>query len=152
MNLVKMSEKDFDNYLNIAIPEYADDKIKAGTWKKSDAIHLATESYANLLPKGLHTPNNFLFSIMTSSSIEPIGMIWVKSTNKKLFIYDFMINEEYRGKGYGKKSLISLDNWASEHQFEEIGLHVFAHNQSAHQLYKKMGYVETDITMVRKIE
>ena len=88
---------------------------------------------------------------MASSAPEPVGMIWVKGAREKLFIYDFIIDDTFRGKGYGKKTLLLLEEWASEHDFTEIGLHVFGHNQSAYQLYKKMGYVETDITMVRKI-
>ncbi len=150
MKLAKMTKKNFDKYLDIAIPEYANDKVAAGTWKKSEAINLAKDSYAKLLPNGVDTPDNFLFSITINSEL--IGMIWVKNIDKKLFIYDFMINEEHRGQGHGKNSLSLLEIWASEHGIKEIGLHVFAHNKSAYALYKKMGYVETDITMVRKIK
>lgn len=103
MNLKKMTEVRFRKYLDLAIVEYANDKIKAGAWEEANAFNLAKESYSNLLPKGINTPDNFLFSIMNSKLIEPIGMIWVKRVGKKIFIYDFVINEANRGKGYGKE-------------------------------------------------
>lgn len=96
--------------------------------------------------------DNYLFSIYIPAIVEAVGMIWVKVTNQQAFIYDFQIKEKFRGNGYGKQTLRALEIWADEHQVTEIGLHVFAHNKSAHQLYKQMGYIETDITMVRKIK
>ena len=59
MKLEKMTDDNFKVYLNQAIPDYADDKIKAGTWNESEAMVLAEESYNNLLPKGADTPDNF---------------------------------------------------------------------------------------------
>lgn len=147
-----MTTSDFDNYLNIAVLDYADDKIKAGTWKETEAIKQAKKSFTDILPEGINTADNYLFSIYIPTVIEPIGMVWMKITNRKAFIYDFKIHEEFRGKGYGKQTLKLFEKWACEHHLTEIGLHVFAHNTSAYQLYKKMGYDETDITMVRKIK
>ena len=152
MKLEKMSQAIFKEYLNVAISEYAEDKIKAGTWAESEAISLAEKSFADLLPDGPDTTDNYLFSIFIPESTEDIGVIWINVTEQKGFIYDFLINAEYRGKGYGKQTLLLIEEWGQKHGLEEIGLHVFAHNQSAYQLYKKMGYLETDITMVRKLK
>ncbi|GGC92327.1 GNAT family N-acetyltransferase [Enterococcus wangshanyuanii] len=152
MKLEKMRQETFKDYVALAISEYAKDKIKAGTWSESEALGLAEKSFTDLLPDGPETKDNYLFSLFISESTEEIGIIWIKVTDQKGFIYDFMIDEKYRGQGYGKRALSTIDEWAREHGLQEIGLHVFAHNESAYHLYKKMGYLETDITMVRKIK
>ena len=110
----------------------------------------AKEIFASLLPQGTATENNHLFSLFAADFSEPIGVIWINTAAQKAFIYDFIIEEDQRGKGYGTKALQALEKWAIQQGITEIGLHVFAHNQSAYQLYKKMGYLETDITMVRR--
>ena len=150
MNLIPMKDSDYAAYLTNAVFEYANDKVQAGTWAKDEALALAKESFASLLPQGTATENNHLFSLFAADFSEPIGVIWVNTAAQKAFIYDFIIEEDQRGKGYGTKALQTLEKWAIQQGITEIGLHVFAHNQSAYQLYKKMGYLETDITMVRR--
>ncbi|MFK4568251.1 GNAT family N-acetyltransferase [Enterococcus sp. UD-01] len=152
MKLAKMKQEEFNEYLKTAVSEYAQDKIKAGTWEEAEALQLAQNSFDELLPEGPQTKDNYVFSIYTSEIGEPIGLIWVKVTAQKGFIYDFMIAEKYRGQGFGKQALLEIEKWAAEQGLAELGLHVFAHNQTAYGLYKKMGYLETDITMVRKIK
>jgi hypothetical protein len=44
-----------------------------------------------------------------------IGVLWVQVKDQKAFIYDFVIDETFRGKGYGKQALMamnSLNLWA----------------------------------------
>ncbi len=40
---------------------------------------------------------------------QKIGFIWVHVKDGKAFIYDFLIDEEFRGKGYGKQALAAMD-------------------------------------------
>ncbi|OTN75495.1 hypothetical protein A5886_000565 [Enterococcus sp. 8G7_MSG3316] len=151
LKLSPMKPEQYQHYLSHAIKEYAKDKVTAGTWSQDEAIALSTESFTRLLPQGPDTKDNYLFSILPDEHAEPIGTLWLNVAQEKAFIYDFEIDESYRGQGYGKQSLQAAEQWALQNHLTEIGLHVFAHNQSAHHLYKKMGYVETDISMVRHL-
>lgn len=102
MNLIPMKDSDYAAYLTNAVLEYANDKVQAGTWAKDEALTLAKESFASLLPQGPATENNHLFSLLPADFSEPIGVIWVNTAAQKAFIYDFIIEEDQRGKGFGK--------------------------------------------------
>ena len=44
-----------------------------------------------------------------------------------------------------------LEDWCRSNGFTSIGLHVFGHNTGAWQLYKRMGYVETNVSMEKQL-
>jgi ribosomal protein S18 acetylase RimI-like enzyme len=69
---------------------------------------------------------------------------------QKAFIFDFIIDEAFRGKGYGKQALAALDEKLISMNVDSVGLHVFGHNIVAQELYKKSGYEITNINM-RKV-
>jgi ribosomal protein S18 acetylase RimI-like enzyme len=70
---------------------------------------------------------------------------------REAFIYDFYIFEPFQSKGYGKQSLVALDEEARKMNVTKIGLHVFGQNDRAFELYKKMGFLVTDITMSKTL-
>ena len=82
-------------------------------------------------------------------------MIWFAVRGKTpplaAFIYDFLIYEQYRKRGYGGQTLRAVDERAKELGIETIGLHVFGHNQAAIALYQKAGYEITDLQMEKKL-
>jgi len=70
-----------------------------------------------------------------------MGIIWYnKQSEGVAFICDFLIFENYRKKGYGKQTLLLLDNEAKEKGFNKILLHVFRFNKTAFSLYDSIGY------------
>ncbi len=156
MNLVKMSQEDFDDFLSFSIKDYATDKIEAGTWSANEALKLSKDSFKQLLPDGRETKDEYLYSLIDDKSANKVGYLWVhltmKAEKKAGFIYDFVILEAYRHLGYGTQALETLEKEALKLGIEEMGLHVFAHNKVARALYEKMGFLETDITMVKHLK
>jgi len=73
------------------------------------------------------------------------------SSNQQMFLYDILINEKYKGKGFGTQTMEKLEEKAKELKCDKISLHVFAHNNSAISLYKKMGYKITNLMMSKGI-
>ena len=69
-----------------------------------------------------------------------IGVLWVQVKDGKAFIFDFVIDEEFRGKGFGKQALTAMDEKLKSMGAESVALHVFGDNISAQELYKKMGF------------
>jgi ribosomal protein S18 acetylase RimI-like enzyme len=155
MNLINLSEKDFNDYLENAISAYAEDKTKAGNFSAEKALELSRKGHEKLLPDGVNTKNNHLFSIFDEENENKVGIIWIKlrSENgiREIWLYDFLIFEQYRRKGFGKKSLELLEEKAKELGFDKISLHVFGHNQAAISLYQKMGFQTTNINMSKII-
>ncbi|MCR1899922.1 GNAT family N-acetyltransferase [Irregularibacter muris] len=155
VKLEKMSQQDFGDYLSNAIVEYAKEKIKAGTWAEKEAYKLSEEAFNKLLPDGVNTEKQYLFSIMNINEQIKIGYLWFQYSEsligKEAFIYDFYIFEEFRGKGYGIESMKALDTEVRKLKIDKISLHVFSHNKRAISLYRKVGFVDKDLLMSKYI-
>ncbi|RWZ58649.1 GNAT family N-acetyltransferase [Halobacillus fulvus] len=150
IELRKMDDEEYKDYLRSAIRNYAEEHTKAGTWKADEALGEAEKQYEELLPNGLDTDNHHLYTIYHQN--EAVGVIWLagKADNKG-FIYDFNIEEAYQGHGYGKQAMKKIETVARDLGLRSIKLNVFAHNEVARSLYEKAGYVETNIKMEKTL-
>ncbi len=155
IHLVPMTRTEFDKFLSAEIEEYAQEHVKAGNWHSAEAIRLSKEEHDKLLPNGLASPNQHLYSIQETDSGSNIGLIWFASQQQGLnhyaFIYDFRIDEAQRGKGYGKQALLAIEEKVRALGLDTISLHVFGHNQVAQSLYEKVGYEVTNVHMSKKL-
>lgn len=156
INLKEMTQKDYEKYLSFAIKDYAEEKVLAKTWNENEAIEKARKSFNELLPEGKETTDEFLYSIEDVTSETKVGFLWVHLNKslyeKKFFIYDFIIFEEFRNLGYGRQTINTLSEKAKEMKVAQIDLHVFAHNKGAVHLYEQTGFIATDISMTKKID
>ncbi len=150
VKLVPMKQEDFEPYLERGIREYADDHVRNGNWSAEEALERSRKEFEYLLPEGVNSKDQFLYLIVDETNGNKIGLLWVQVKDRKAFIYDFVIDEAFRGKGYGKQALAALDETLKLMKAESVALHVFGDNFTAQELYKKMGYQITDIQM-RKI-
>jgi len=153
VRLVPMSEAEFLRYLEPAVEGYAQAHIKAGDCDREDALALAQADYASLLPQGVATKDNHLFSIYTADSPTPVGMIWFasreKRSKKSAYIYDFEIYPEFRRKGYGVETLKKLEELVAAMGISRISLNVMGWNLAARALYEKQGYGVAGIGMTK---
>lgn len=154
IRLVPMTLIEFEAYLEKTVPEYAADKVRAGDWPEEEALERSRNSYQMLLPEAVRTENNYLFRIQIEETGEKIGVLWMKHEVPRPhgFIFDIMLDEKMRGKGYGRQAMLALEEFAKKLDLETIGLHVFAHNPAAMRLYKNLGYEVTSQNMVKRLE
>jgi ribosomal protein S18 acetylase RimI-like enzyme len=154
VRLVPMTESEFEAYLEKTVPEYAADKMRAGDWSEEEALELSRKSYQLLLPQGVKTGNNYLFRIQIEETGEKIGILWMKHEAPRPhgFIFDIVLDEAKRGKGYGKQAMLAIEVVAKTLGLETIGLHVFTHNPAAMQLYRGLGYEVTSQNMVKRLK
>ncbi len=153
IELRPMQQDEFEEYILTSVPDYARDKMKSEGLSESAAMQLALDSYQKLLPLGVSTPDHFLFTVIEKTSSEQVGILWFhkRKDGKRAFVYDIALNESSRGKGYGKQTMTLLENEVRLLGIPEIGLHVFAHNKVARNLYEKLGYEPTDLTLVKSL-
>ncbi len=106
-----------------------------------------------ILKDGLSTKGHFFFNVVENETAVRIGLIWfnVEEEKNRAFLYDIFIYEPYRGKGYGKKTLELLETKLREMNVSELGLHVFADNQVAINLYKAQGYQTASFNMRKEL-
>ncbi|HKJ37732.1 MAG TPA: GNAT family N-acetyltransferase, partial [Anaerolineales bacterium] len=85
-----------------------------------------------------------------------VGIIWlnarIDTPRRAGFIYDIEINEEQRGKGFGKQAMLAIEEKARELELKSIGLHVFSHNPIASGLYEKIGYKTRSMNMTKDLD
>lgn len=157
VHLEPMRETQFQSYLETAVDDYAQAHLKSGDCAPEDALRLAQKDYQQLLPNGLQSKNNFLFSIHDDAlgENEIIGMVWfaVKADRvvRSAFIYDLKICEGLRRKGYGRKVMERVEELVQELGIDAVGLHVMGYNLAARALYENMGYQITGIGMIKTL-
>ena len=155
IKLIPMSKSEFEMYISRAVPKYADDSIRAYSMDPAVAIARAKCTYGKVLIDGIATENHYLFSIVDDEQDSQVGMIWflldASAGATSAFICDFEIFEEFRRKGYGRRTLQALENKLHREGVFQISLHVFAHNKAAQSLYKQLGYLNTGLHMARRL-
>jgi RimJ/RimL family protein N-acetyltransferase len=154
IQLRAMTESEFLPYLDELYRGYADEQIKAGSWPADCALELAKAEIREMLPDGLTTQNNFLYSLIAPNEPSSIGVIWIlireRNKQKEAFIADIVIFDAFRRRGYGAQALKSLDETVKGMGIHRIRLQVFGHNNLARDLYIKSGYEIVNIYMEKK--
>ena len=151
--LLPMTQPEYEAFVERAIPEYAADNVRAGYWSASEALEKSREGYEKLLPKGLQTENHYLYTLYDVD--QAVGMIWIRadlqSPIKNGFIFELYVDEKFRGKGYGKQAILLIEEKARELGLKSLGLHVFAVNNVARNLYESVGYEVSSLNMTKKL-
>jgi len=154
LQLVRMTESEYNIWAPRSRAGYAADKIKANGLSKIEAEKNASEAFERILPQGFHSPDNFLFSAKDENQ-NILGFIWFcirgSEPDKRAFVCDVLIEEKYRGQGHGKQMMRLMELEARKLGLTRIGLHVFGFNAVAIGLYRSLGYATTDLQMEKDL-
>ncbi len=155
VKLAAMTEQTFVDYLATAAQDYAAEKVRAGNWSAEEALVRAEQDLKKLLPGGVRSKDQYLFSILDDATSAPLGMIWFAvmrhGPRAQAFIYDFIIDEAHRRRGYGRQAMLAVEQEVKKLGLDTISLHVFGHNHAARALYEQLGYETTNINMSKKL-
>ena len=152
-HLSPMTDAEFSAYLEAAIPEFARDKVASGQWAEASAIELSRQGYAELLPEGVSTPDNHLYTIRDDGAA--VGMLWFaaqeRAAQRIAYVYDILIDAQHQRKGHATRAFAALEDGVTKLGLSGIALHVFAHNAGALALYQRLGFQATNINMLKRI-
>ena len=149
-----MTRAEFDAWLPRAIVEYAQEHVVDGRWSEDEAIDKSRAEHEKLLPQGLATADNHLWSIVRSEDRKSVGLLWVNMQQKPkphAFIYNIEVYPDFRRRGYAEAAMRELEVAVKRMGAETIRLHVFGHNTAARPLYEKLGYEPTNIVMAKPL-
>ncbi|HVK61768.1 MAG TPA: GNAT family N-acetyltransferase [Bdellovibrionales bacterium] len=150
-----MTESGFEKYRAESLLSYADNKKKAENLTDTQAKQVAEDSFNTLLPIGIETPDHFLFDVVEQGSGDVVGTLWFAKKSDKAqayaWVYDIVLKESARGKGYGQKTMELLEVEAQKRGLSAISLHVFGFNEVAQNLYRKLGFKPTNIVMAKDL-
>jgi len=137
------TEKEFEQYIKLAIQDYANSLFKGGYSTKEKSYEDSTCQINELLPEGLKTRNNY-FYVIENDLNEDVGIIWYAQDKEDGYVYDFLILEKFRRNGYAFKALYEIEKYAKDKGINKLKLQVFKYNKSAMNLYYKVGYVSVE--------
>ena len=151
ITLEPMTEDEFAAWLLPTVRGLAEDKVTSGQWAPDEALEMSKTEFTILLPQGASTRGHELYTVRDTASGAGVGMVWInvrpKADKREAYIYDIAIDEEQRGKGYGRATMLAVAERARELGADSVGLHVFGHNTVARELYTSLGFVTTNISM-----
>ena len=155
VRFIELEDGPYREYREELVRDYAADKVRAGAWSQAEAEGRAARDVDGLLPEGPATHGHFLYSVKDDSTGADVGAVWFALRNSgvgpSVWIYDIMINENCRRKGYASRTLELVEDRARALGAKSVELHVFGHNHGARALYEKVGYKETSIIMAKPI-
>jgi ribosomal protein S18 acetylase RimI-like enzyme len=156
VRLIPMTNEEIEQYLERDLAVLARENVLAGYWGEEEALERARKAHHNTLPQGAMTAGHHFFHAMDSVTNEKVGLLWIfhdlVSRPPTGFIYDLVIDEGVRRRGYGEATMHALEDLASEAGLRSIGLHVYGHNHAACRLYEKLGYTVRSFNMIKPLE
>lgn len=154
MKLIPMTESDYAFWQPRSIENYIQEKMKANALTRAEAEEIGKADFKRILPDGLGSKDNYLFK-MKGDGPDALGYLWYcvrgPQDNRRIFICDIMVEEKYRGKGYGKMAMLQAEEGAKALGIKKMGLHVFGYNKTAIGLYQSLGYLTTDLVMEKSL-
>jgi ribosomal protein S18 acetylase RimI-like enzyme len=136
------------------IAGYATDMVRTGAWVAASAQERAAALFERVLPDGRETAGHEFRSVVTDAD-ETVGALWIGPEDRvgrgTAFIWDIVIDAAHRGRGYGRAAMEALEPLARSLGYDAIRLHVFGDNAVARGLYRSVGYLETDVTMLKRL-
>ena len=149
-----ITELEYDAWLALTIPAYAADKVASGQWSEDDSLELSMKEYAELLPQGLETPDNFLFTI-TDLQGTAVGVLWfavkTRFNSRVANVFDVSVWPSRQREGHAFRAFIALEDEVRRLGLSGIALHVFGHNKAAQALYAKLGFQPTNIALFKAL-
>lgn len=116
------------------------DKVVSGQWSEADSLEKSKTGHDELLPQGLHTPENYLFTVQDASGCG-VGVLWFAIKRKFdkpiAFVFDIDMEPGFQRQGHGLRAFKALEAKVFELGLTGIALHVFGGNHAARALYEK---------------
>ncbi|GIG60901.1 hypothetical protein Lfu02_52730 [Longispora fulva] len=139
-----MSAAEYPTWLENDIIGYMADIVDSGSMEPEAARRKADEDFANLLPQGLDSPDNTLWTVEAGG--EGVAFLWLKhhTSPGQSFVYSVSTSPAHRGKGYGRAAMILGERATLDAGDQALLLNVFGHNRVAINLYDSLGYAVLD--------
>lgn len=155
VNLRPMTNDGTARYIAVGLDAYVAEYAASSGEPEEDVRRKAREQYDSYFPDGRPAPGHELLVLECDG--ESVGRVWVgphpyrPETPEVAWLYDIEIEAERRGRGHGRKCLELVEAHLSRQGVTELGLNVFAHNDTARRLYASHDYREVAVTMTKAL-
>jgi ribosomal protein S18 acetylase RimI-like enzyme len=153
--LEAMTEEDFQESLERSIQRHATEYARRGLWTEDAALEASRLGFALLLPQGRATPHRRFCNVIEETLGSRVGETWYtveEKGGKVQFWMDWiLIDPPHRRRGHATRVLGLLEEEALRLGADRTGLSVWVDNPGAVALYAKLGYVATNMRMMKPI-
>ena len=146
VTLVRLPLSEHADFVDRQIREFADEKVRAGHWRREEALNLSRDAVTGVLPKGGPGAGHRVFKGLDGSG-QRVGWVWLGPPPKEMglrnveWLYQITVEDILRGQGYGRALLRATEDLLSSEGVEALYLNVFDWNRVARSLYESTGYV-----------
>jgi ribosomal protein S18 acetylase RimI-like enzyme len=156
VRLDPITDEEFGAWLLPAVRDLAEQHVVSGQWAAEEALEFAKGQFVRLLPDGARSDQQHLYTIRDAADGAAVGTLWIgmrrKAGELEAYVYDVVVLEGRRGRGYGRAAMLAAADRARELGAHSLGLHVFGHNAVARALYESLGFVATNVSMSLPLE
>ena len=154
--LEPMTQARYDTWLVATVREYAAEKVASGNYPDDDtSLDRSKAEFDALLPQGLQTAGHEIRSMIDDDG-QAVGYAWFtiehRAPGRVVFIYDIAVDPAFRRRGHAQAALAAIDDYARANGCVGVMLHVFGSNTGARELYRKAGYEETNVIMLKRVD
>ncbi|MEV4147104.1 GNAT family N-acetyltransferase [Amycolatopsis sp. NPDC049691] len=154
VRLDPMTSEEYAVYHRVAVLAYAEAHVSAKSWPAEGARQRAVDEYAELLPEGVATPGHHLYTARNGD--REIGMIWFAErphgADRVAYLYDIKVEADLRSQGLGEALMRAMEHEVRSAGLKTVRLQVFGNNSVARSLYRKLGYIETNVVMAKLLD
>ncbi len=153
LRLRPATQAEFDDWLPRQEAGYAEQIIASGAMPPDAAREKARRDTRRVFSAGLGTPGQLVFRVLAQDV--PVAWLWLAVPGlddpEMAWVYDIAVDEAYRGRGYGRQTMLLAEQEARAHGMTSIGLNVHGKNFVARSLYDSLGYEVTTQQMKKPL-
>jgi ribosomal protein S18 acetylase RimI-like enzyme len=155
LDLGPLRDDEFDAWVEHGKAEYARDMIVNAGAPPDQAREKAESDWQTLLPQRVETFDQFIYAVEDESG-ERVGSVWFARRETQFegwvaFVYAIEIDEQSRGRGFGREAMLLLEDEARARGLDRVSLNVFGGNEVARNLYRSLGYAESAVWMAKQL-
>ena len=133
---------------------YVSAMVEDGGFDQDVAEEKATADNGVLFPDGRPTPDIGLYALEAEGA--KIGRLCIAERPEilhrgALWILELFIDEEHRGRGYGRQTLKFAEEEAARRGLDRLSLNVWGGNEIARRLYGEVGFRENAVLMTKSL-
>ncbi len=138
---VPMSTSEFESWLPGELEAYRIELVDSG--QEIVVAEQNVEATKNaLFPEGKPAVGQHFMNVLDQDVA--VGTIWLGEPQIEAsgawVLYQIMIDEKFRGKGYGRRTMEEAEIWVRSRGGTRLNLNVFGHNIVARSLYDSLGF------------
>jgi len=148
VTLVPMASHDLDAFIHEEIADWADERVRDGTWSRGEAVERAQTDLLTVVAwehEAVTAERQRLWTAINLTG-EHVGWLWVKlgppgPWSTSAFLCQMTVARTFRRHGYGRSMLAALEAMLATEGITDLCLNVCESNLPAKCLYAGAGFL-----------